>query len=233
MEKTTKSPRFRMLIQLIVAVVIMPLLPILIAWRWKWWEAWILAAIIFFGFIISRTIASRKHPGILAERSNSFSRSDAKPWDKYLAPSMAFGGFFILVIAGLEERLNWTPEPYSLTIKIIAILVLILAYIFSSWAMIENAFFSGIVRLQKDRGHTVCSSGPYRWLRHPGYAGSFWSYLVMPLILDSTWAFVAVVLLFMITIVRTKLEDRMLQEDLPGYREYASRVKYRLFPGIW
>jgi protein-S-isoprenylcysteine O-methyltransferase Ste14 len=146
---------------------------------------------------------------------------------------MAFGGLIVLIIAGLEERFDWTPEPFSLPIKIAAIAVLVLAYAFSSWAMIENAFFSGVVRLQTERGHTVCSSGPYKTVRHPGYVGSLWSYLVMPLILDSVWAFIAVALLFVVIIVRTRLEDQMLQEELPGYKEYAGRVRYRLFPGVW
>lgn len=223
----------KIITQLVIVVILLPVLPMLIAWRWNWWEAWVLAIIFSLGFILSRLLAKRKHPGILAERSNSLNHKDAKPWDKTLAPLMAFGGFFILLIAGLEERFDWTPEPFSLTIKIIAIIVLILAYIFASWALIENAYMSGIVRLQKDRGHVVCDSGPYQIVRHPGYAGSFCTYLIIPLILDSIWAFIVVAVLLLVTITRTYLEDRTLQEELPGYREYASRVKYRLFPGIW
>jgi protein-S-isoprenylcysteine O-methyltransferase Ste14 len=233
MKTKTESSKIKMLMQLVVAVIIMPLLPILIARRWRWWEAWVLALIIFLGFSISRLLASRKHPGILAERSNSFSRKDAKPWDKYLAPIMAFGGFFFLIISGLEERFNWSPEPYSVPVKIVAIAVLVSAYVFSSWAMIENAYFSGIVRIQTDRGHTVCSSGPYRFVRHPGYIGATWSYLAMPFLLDSKWSLIPFILLLVVTIVRTKFEDQTLQAELPGYREYASKVKYRLFPGIW
>lgn len=233
MEKKTDSSKIKMLIQLIFVVIIMPLLPILVAWRWRWWEAWVLALTISLGFILSRLLASRKHPGILVERSNSFNRNDAEPWDKYLAPFMAFGGLFILLISGLEERFNWSPEPYSLPLKIVSIAVLVSAYIFSSWAMIENAYFSGIVRIQNDRGHAVCSSGPYRFVRHPGYIGAILSYLAMPFLLDSNWSVLPFCLLLVITIVRTKLEDQTLQAELPGYREYASKVKYRLFPGIW
>lgn len=233
MEKKNESSKIKMLMQLVVAVIIMPLLPILIAWRWNWWEAWLLAIVIIFGFSISRLLASRKHPGILAERSNSFSRKDAKPWDKTLAPIMAFGGLFILLISGLEERFNWSPEPYSVPVKIVAIAVLVSAYVFSSWAMIENAYFSGIVRIQADRGHAVCSSGPYRIVRHPGYIGATLSYLAMPFLLDSVWSLIPFILLLVVTIIRTKLEDQTLQSELPGYRDYAAKVKYRLFPGIW
>lgn len=233
MDKKPKKSPAAIIIQLLIVVVILPLLPMLISWRWDWWEAWVFALILFLGFILSRALAARKHPDILAERADSIDKEDAKPWDKVLAPAMALGGLFIPLLAGLDERFHWSPEPFSLPVKLIAIIVLVLAYIFSSWAMIENAYFSGVVRLQTDRGHTVCTTGPYRWVRHPGYVGSFWSYLAMPLILDSAWGFIPVALLLVVTIVRTRLEDRTLQEELPGYHEYAERVKYRLFPGIW
>lgn len=223
----------KVIFQLIFVVIILPLLPILISWRWNWWEAWVYALTLFLGFVVSRILATRKHPGILAERAQSFNKEDAKPWDKILAPLLAFGGLLVPLIAGFEERFNWTPEPFPLWVKIAAILNMVLAYVFSSWALIENAFFSGIVRLQTDRGHTVCDSGPYSYIRHPGYAGGFWSYLMMPLLLDTSWSFIPVVLLLIIFIVRTKLEDQTLQAELPGYREYAAKVKYRLFPGIW
>lgn len=228
-----KPSKLKMMIQLLLVLLIIPLSPMLISWHWNWWEAWVVAFIFIAGFVISRMLARRKHPDILAERSDSFSRKDAKPWDRFLAPAMAFGGAILLVIAGLEERFGWSPIAFNLSVKIAAIILLILAYLFSSWALIENAFFSGIVRVQKDRGHSVCDSGPYRFLRHPGYAGTLLSYLCMPLILDSAWAFIATGLLFIVTIARTALEDQTLKNELPGYRAYAERVKHRLFPGLW
>lgn len=231
MKKKTFS--IKVILQLVIVVVILPLLPILITWRWNWWEAWIYALTLFFGFAISRILAARKHPGIIAERAGSMSRKDAKPWDRVLAPTLAFGSILVPLISGLEERFQWTPDPLPVAIKIAAIVIMIMAYIFSSWAFVENAFFSGIVRLQTERGHTVCDSGPYKLIRHPGYAGGFWSYIMMPLILDSYWSFIPVVLLSIIMIIRTKLEDQMLQQELSGYSEYALKVKYRLFPGIW
>jgi protein-S-isoprenylcysteine O-methyltransferase Ste14 len=232
MDNPKKFPA-ALVFQLVLVVIIMPLLPMLISWRWNWWEAWVFFLILFLGFIFSRVLAARKNPDIIAERAGSFKKEDAKPWDRVLAPMMAFGGTLIPIIAGLEERFHWTPQPFSLGLKLAAILVLVLAYVFSSWAMIENAWFSGVVRIQADRGHAVCSSGPYQWVRHPGYVGGFWSYLAMPLILDSLWGLLVVVVLLVVTIMRTRLEDRTLQEELPGYREYAHKVKYRLFPGIW
>lgn len=86
----------------------------------------------------------------------------------------------------------------------------------SSYALIENRFFSGTVRIQTERNHHVVSSGPYRWLRHPGYAGGLLTYLATPLLLDAAWAFLPVAGVMALTVMRTALEDRMLQEELEG-----------------
>ena len=108
-----------------------------------------------------------------------------------------------------------------------------LGYAFASWAMAENRFFSSVVRIQMDRGHEVCDTGPYRLVRHPGYAGSIPPLFGIVLALGSTWALIPAAVATVITLVRTVLEDRTLQEELPGYRDYAKRVPYRLIPGLY
>ena len=90
-----------------------------------------------------------------------------------------------------------------------------------------------MVRIQTDRGHHVVDGGPYRWVRHPGYVGGLLSAFATPILLDSLWTFGVVAVYLIITIIRTALEDRTLQAELPGYVEYAQRTKYRLLPGIW
>jgi len=99
--------------------------------------------------------------------------------------------------------------------------------------MLANRFFSGVVRIQNERGHSVVSDGPYRWVRHPGYAGGFIGDLALPLLLGSAWAFIPAALTAGAVVLRTALEDRTLQAELPGYREYAQRTRFRLLPGVW
>lgn len=106
-------------------------------------------------------------------------------------------------------------------------------YALGSYALIENRFFSDMVRIQTERGHHVVLSGPYRWVRHPGDMGAILVYLAPPLLLDSQGAFLPAVLLTMLLIIRTALEDHTLQEGLAGYRGYTKRVRYRLLPGMW
>jgi protein-S-isoprenylcysteine O-methyltransferase Ste14 len=99
--------------------------------------------------------------------------------------------------------------------------------------MLANRFFSGMVRIQTDRGHSVVSSGPYRWVRHPGYVAALFSYLATPIWLDSRWAFLPALFLTIALIIRTNLEDKALQDELEGYGEYTEQVPYRLLPGVW
>jgi len=109
----------------------------------------------------------------------------------------------------------------------------VLAAALIAWAMRSNKFFSAVVRIQKDRGHSVVMGGPYRFVRHPGYTGMSAFTLATPLILNSRWAFAPAVATAAITVLRTILEDRTLHNELDGYADYARRVKYKLVPTIW
>jgi protein-S-isoprenylcysteine O-methyltransferase Ste14 len=102
-----------------------------------------------------------------------------------------------------------------------------------NWAMLENRFFSGYVRIQTDRGHMVVSNGPYRSIRHPGYLGGIVTWLAAPLALGSLWALIPAGAVVVAYVIRTALEDRTLQAELDGYKEYARQTRYRLVPGVW
>jgi protein-S-isoprenylcysteine O-methyltransferase Ste14 len=213
-------------------VVVIPFLPLLISSRWDWWEAWVYAIICILGFAISRVLAARRHPDLLAERARFMQHENAKPWDKLMAPLVGLGGGLVPLVAGLDVLFDWSPT-FSLPVKIVSLVIILAGYALGSYALIENRFFSGMVRIQTDRGHQVVSSGPYRWMRHPGYAGALLTYLATPLFLDSRWAFLPAVFFTILLVIRTGLEDRVLQDELEGYRDYARRVRYRLLPGVW
>lgn len=101
------------------------------------------------------------------------------------------------------------------------------------WATASNRFFSQIFRIQSERGHTVATGGPYRYVRYPAYVGAIVYELAAPILLASWWAWIISVLSIFLLILRTALEDRTLQADLAGYTEYARQVRYRLLPGVW
>ncbi len=222
----------RVLIISFLFVVVAPFLPLLISQQWDWWQAWVYAIVSIAGFVISRALAARRNPGLLAERSRFLRHEDAKPWDKTLAPLVGLGGALVPLVAGLDARFGSSAD-FGLPIELAALAVLVGGYVLASYALIENAYFSGMVRIQTDRGQHVISSGPYRWVRHPGYAGALLAYLATPLLLDSLWTFVPALFLTVVLIIRTNLEDKTLQAELDGYRDYAQRVRYRLLPGVW
>ena len=175
-----------------------------------------------------------RHPDLLAERAKFAEHQDAKPWDKVLARLVGLGGAWIPLTAGFDMKYGWSETGYSTSVELAALFVIVTGYAIGSWALLENQFFSGVVRIQKERDHHVISSGPYAWVRHPGYAGALLTYFATPLLLDSPWTFVPVVFFVGVLVIRTALEDRTLQEELPGYKEYATqKTKYRLLPGIW
>jgi protein-S-isoprenylcysteine O-methyltransferase Ste14 len=232
MSDAKKTITFRVIFQLLLVVFIAPFLPMLISGHWDWWQAWAYALTSILAFVASRVLASRRHPDLLRERARFMDAKDTKPWDKVLAPLLGVGSILIPVVAGVDKYYGWTPAS-SLTLSLLALTGILIGYGFSSWALIENRFFSGTVRIQTERGHHVISSGPYRLVRHPGYAGGLLGYACIPLLLDSLWAWIPTALLVAVLFVRTALEDKTLQAELPGYREYAQKTRFRLLPGIW
>ena len=232
MNNQKKTIPLRALVLMLFFIVGIPFLPLLISRRWDWWEAWAYAIIGILGFAISRAVAARRHPDLLAERARFMQYENAKTWDKLLAPLVGLGDGLIPLVAGLDALYGWSPT-FSLSAKFLSLAIILVGYALGSYALIENRFFSGMVRIQAERGHRVISSGPYRWMRHPGYAGALLAYLATPVFLDSRWAFLPAVLITIILVIRTGLEDLVLQDELEGYRDYARRVRYRLLPRVW
>jgi protein-S-isoprenylcysteine O-methyltransferase Ste14 len=209
--------------RLVIIYLLIPLILLVCGGDISWWQAWVYSLLIVASGLGGRFWAERKHPGLLAERARWDQASDVKPWDKVLAPLMAVSlSFPLVIVAGFPIWLN-----------LLGLLLVALGYAFAVWALAENRFFAGVVRIQTERGHVVCDSGPYRIVRHPGYAGNILALPGMALALNSLWTLFPAAVALIIAVTRTALEDRTLQDELPGYREYAQRVRYRLIPWIY
>ncbi|SHL71166.1 Protein-S-isoprenylcysteine O-methyltransferase Ste14 [Roseovarius marisflavi] len=219
--------------RLVVVYLLIPLVLLICGGDLGWWQAWLYSLLIVATGIGGRLWAERRHPGLTAERQNIENYQNAKAWDKVLAPLMAVSIVFPLVIvAGLDHRYHWSPE-FPLWVNAVGFILIALGYFLGAWSLAENRFFYSVVLIQTDRGHVVCDSGPYRFVRHPAYAGSIFPLFGIVLALDSFWTLFPVAAATIITVLRTVLEDRTLQDELPGYRDYARRVRYRLLPGIF
>lgn len=223
----------RTVVQMLVFILLVPFLPLLISRDWGWWEAWAYALIGILGFVVSRVLVARRHPDLLAERAKYMQHADIKPWDNVLARLVGLGGGLIPLVAGLDARYGWPGLNFGLTEEIIALVLILLGFAFGAWALMENRFFSGVVRIQKERGHHVISTGPYAWMRHPGYAGALLAYFATPILLDSLWTYLPVAFISIVLLIRTDLEDRTLKQELPGYKEYMQKTRFRLLPWVW
>ena len=223
----------RQWIRLVAVYLLIPLILLLCGGDLGWWQAWFYSLLIVAAGIGGRLWAEHRHPGLMAERQNIENIKNAKAWDKVLAPLMALSvGYPMVVVAGLDHRYNWSSE-FPLWLIVLGFILILLGYAFATWALAENRFFSSVVRIQADRGHVVCDSGPYRFVRHPGYAGNIIALFGIALALGSVWTLIPATVASIIAVTRTVLEDQTLQEELPGYRDYARRVRYRLIAWIF
>lgn len=222
-------------IRLIVTYLFIPLVLLVCGWDFGWWQAWVFSLLIVAAGIGGRIWAERRHPGLLAERERTrFGKDpDTKPWDKVLAPLMGVSlSFPLVIVAGLDHRFRWSPV-FPTWLNILGMVLIAFGYAIAVWALAENRFFTSVVRIQTERGHVVCDSGPYRIVRHPGYAGNILPLPGIVLALGTLWTLIPAAAALIIAVIRTALEDRTLQEELPGYQDYSRRVHYRLIPGIY
>jgi protein-S-isoprenylcysteine O-methyltransferase Ste14 len=195
---------------------------------WVW--AWIFIAMNLVGVLANSLVMLRYNPETVAERGAGKGMRD---WDKIVSGLYAISYYVLtILIAGLDARFAWTA-PLAPAVNFAGVVAFALGFALFSWAMITNAYFATIVRIQAERGHAVCTTGPYRIVRHPGYVGAILQSLATPLLLGSLWALLPGVLAGCFIVIRTVLEDRMLCKELEGYLDYARRVRYRLLPGVW
>jgi protein-S-isoprenylcysteine O-methyltransferase Ste14 len=232
-EEAAQTVSLRQGIKLGVVYLLIPLILLICGGDIGWWQAWLYSMLILGAGIGGRMWAEQRHPGLTSDRQNIEIIQKAKAWDKVLAPLMAMSiGYPMVLVAGLDHRFNWSTE-FPLWLIVIGFILISLGYAFAVWALVENRFFYSVVCIQTDRGHVVCDSGPYGFVRHPGYAGNILGLFGIVLALGSVWALIPATVAAIIAVIRTALEDQALQAELPGYRDYAQRVGYRLIPTIY
>jgi len=213
-----------------MGTVMLAVVLFLSAGRLDWMMGWALVGITALWVGATAVTVIPRYPGLLAERVGP--RKGAKTWDTAIMGIVGLGTLARCIVAGLDARYGWTTR-ISLAPQIVALVIAALGYALVVWAMASNAFFSQIVRIQQERGHAVATGGPYRYVRHPSYVGTILFELATPVMLGSWWALIPGGLDAILFFVRTALEDKTLQRELDGYKEYAERVQYRLLPGVW
>lgn len=216
--------------QLLFMFVFLGLVLFLGAGTLRWTAAWIYLGISLVVVLINTFFMLRTSPETVAERGQA---KGWKDWDKLVSGFFGLMQYLILpLVAALDTRFHWSGE-IGKTWQGSGAVVYIASMAVTSWSMITNAYFSTAARIQTDRGQQVCRAGPYQYIRHPGYAGIVIQSMSMAILLGSLWALIPALIAAVLIIIRTSLEDRMLQQELAGYKEYSQAVKYRLVPGVW
>jgi len=196
-----------------------------------WLMGWVYIGIFLAFDIATATLVAPRHPDLLIERTKI--GANTKEWDKVVFRlAAAWGPTFTLIVAGLQYRFNWLPTIPAVWQWVAAGLTAV-GYGMNAWAMTYNAFFAVTARLQPERGQQVATGGPYRTIRHPGYLGATLFSTTTALMLGSVWALIPGVISSGLYVLRTSLEDKMLQEELAGYKEFTRITRWRLLPGIW
>ena len=194
MERQDRTALWKGFVRLVLIVPLMLGTLLLSAGRWNWWEAWAYTITGLLVLLGSRVFLIAKHPDLALERAQAHEMEDVKDWDRTLMPITALVGPFISwIVAGLDQRFGWSPDLPD-WIQIAALIVIQLGSLLGSWAMVANRYFSSQVRIQTDRGQTVVRGGPYRYVRHPGYAGAQLSWLAAPVFFSSIWLVIPMVL---------------------------------------
>ena len=222
----------RLAVNVAVMAVVFALALFLPAGTLDWRAGWVFLA-LFFAFVVALSAwLLRANPDLLVERMTGIGRQDQKGWDKLFLALVGPAFFGWLALMALDAaRYRWSRVPTWLQAAGGAVLVASFVLFFLTFR--ENSFLSPAVRVQAERAQTVVSTGPYRRVRHPMYAAFLLLALGTPLLLGSWFGVLGGAALVAMVAVRAVLEERVLRAELPGYDEYARRVRHRLVPGVW
>lgn len=197
-----------------------------------WPAGWAFLA-LFFGFALAIILwLARKEPELLAERMSSPMQSGQPLWDKVFVVAVMVLFVAWLILMPLDAvRFGWSEVPGWL--QILGALGVVLSFYIMFLTFRENAYLALVVKVQQERGQSVVSTGPYRYVRHPMYASTLLFFPGSALLLGSWWGLMFCTVLLGLLVWRIPLEERMLENGLTGYDEYARRVRYRLIPRVW
>lgn len=201
------------------------------AGRMSWGWAWVYLTICVGSISVNATMMLHRCPELIAERGRP--GGPTATWDRTIGGLWSLLVFFVLpLVAALDARWRWTAD-LGTRWHVVGAIGVAAGLGLAEWAILANAYFSTAVRIQSDRGQTVCRTGPYRFVRHPGYAGFILQTIATAVVLGSAWALVPAAAATVLMVIRTSLEDRLLGAKLSGYADYTRDVPSRLLPFIW
>jgi len=232
MENKTRTPQYvlKNILRFAGFLVLLGIFIFVPAGTLSYWQGWVFLAAFGFAIVVFMLYGMLRDPNMLKERSQK--AKNVKHWDTVILNIYTVFLVIMVVLAPLDGgRFHWSHVP--LWVNLLGLGLMIPSFGLLMWVTTTNTYLSRYVRIQDDRGHQVITSGPYRFVRHPMYASSILFFPAIPMLLGSWWALIPAVIIMGLVILRTYLEDKTLQAELPGYKEYAQKTRYRMVPGVW
>ncbi|RXH34821.1 methyltransferase family protein [Bradyrhizobium zhanjiangense] len=221
----------RLLLQNTIFVIGMGALLFASAGTLHWPSAWVLLATSALLGPLCGWWLYRIDPALLAERLRPVLQRDQPAADKMFMTVFVVAMLAWLCAMGLDRRIHSSELPVAF--QVLGLVLFLASTLFTMWVFRENSFAAPVVKLQTERAQHVISTGPYAYVRHPMYSGMVLFFTGVPLLLGSWWGLAMIPLFIALFAVRIPIEERTLREGLPGYADYAARVRYRLVPGVW
>jgi protein-S-isoprenylcysteine O-methyltransferase Ste14 len=220
----------RAIIASFFGVVLMASVIFLAAGKLLFWQAMLYVGLALLGTLLTHLLTP-SGSSLAARRAETAKAGE--PWDRRLVGIYFLVNLLMFALAGLDAgRFGWSL-PFPIAWTVIGAVLMVGGQVLFAFARRENAFFSATVRIDTEGQHRVCSTGPYHFVRHPGYLGMALSVIGFPLVMGSVWSFLPVVVALVLLLVRTTREDGFLMEKLPGYKAYAEETKYKLVPLVF
>jgi len=195
----------------------------------QWLGAWVFLFEISIGGLVTESWLARRDPDLLAERRSTRGQVG---WDRILTTIIPLLWLGWLPLMALDAaRFQWSAVPGWL--QCVGAIILAASFFLVHLTYRENSYAAPVVKIQRERGHTAITTGPYEYVRHPIYASGLLSYLGTPLLLGSWYGLAIVPVMTALLAFRAVMEERMLKAELDGYLEYSARVRYRLLPMVW
>jgi protein-S-isoprenylcysteine O-methyltransferase Ste14 len=229
MGQSTPTPanlKSKVFIRAFVTLLFTALMLFLPAGSLRYWQAWVLIAIVYIPMIFSTFYFLKRDPALVERRMQSVEEVPEQKHVMRWARVIFLGGF---LIPGFDFRFGWSHVPLDLAI--ISQAVVLVGYLSTYWVFTTNSFASRTIRVEKEQ--TVISTGPYRFVRHPMYSGVVLMMVFMPPALGSYWALPVFLLIIPLIVFRLLNEEKVLRQELAGYTDYCLRTRFRLVSFLW
>jgi protein-S-isoprenylcysteine O-methyltransferase Ste14 len=220
---------FQLVASSTIGLVILGFILFYPAGTFDYWQAWVFIATFTTATIVPSLYLARTNPAALQRRMHAGPLAEGRTVQKFIIIGVVFGLFAMIVLSAFDHRFGWSSVPA--VVCVIGGVLIVAGLTLATMAVIQNSYAAATVKVEY--GQQLASTGLYKLVRHPMYAASVILMVGMPLALGSYWGLLVLILGLLVLVFRIRDEEKLLTQELAGYREYREHVRYRLMPNVW